>query len=171
MLPQGTPTSSRLSNLVNFQMDARLTGLADSIGATYTRYADDITYSVARNRMRSQHAVIAQNSKTLERISVGSNHYNWEKMCVLTLLQATRTILRDYGYRLHYRRTLHIRRRHQRQLVTGLVVNDGVGLPRETRRRLRAVEHRLATGGRASLTEAQLAGWKALQHMIETQRN
>jgi len=66
---------------------------------------------------------------------------------------------------------LHIRRRHQRQLVAGLVVNDGVGLPRETRRRLRAVKHRLATDGRASLTEGQLAGWKALQHMIETQRN
>jgi hypothetical protein len=170
-LPQGAPTSPRLSNLVNMQMDARLAGLADSMGAAYTRYADDITYSLSHQRIREQHSVNTKNPKTLEPISVAPDHSNWEKMCVSALIRATRTIVRDYGYEMHYRRKIHVRRRHQRQLVTGLVVNDRVGLPRETRRRLRAVEHRLATGGEATLTEAQLAGWKALQHMIETQRN
>ena len=45
--------------------------------------------------------------------------------------------------------------------MTGLVFNDRPDLPRETRRWLRAVEHRLRTTGRATLAPAQLAGWKA----------
>jgi hypothetical protein len=55
-------------------------------------------------------------------------------------------------------------------LVTGLVVNDQVSLPRELRRRLRAARHRIATGRRASWTREQLAGWDALENMVKQQR-
>jgi RNA-directed DNA polymerase len=75
----------------------------------------------------------------------------------------------DEGYCLHGAKKLHIRRQHQQQRVTGLVVNTAVNLPREVRRRLRAVEHRLRTGRPATLTAEQLAGWQALRHMIATQ--
>src|SRR5262245_23667232 len=44
-LPQGAPTSPRLSNLVNYHLDKRLEGLAQKHYATYTRYADDLTFS------------------------------------------------------------------------------------------------------------------------------
>ena len=44
-------------------------------------------------------------------------------------------------------------RRHQRQGVTGLVVNAKVQLPRALRRRLRAIEHHLRMGRPATLTE------------------
>ena len=60
-------------------------------------------------------------------------------------------------------------RRHDRQIVTGLVVNDHVALPRSTRRWLRAVEHHVRTGAPASLTEQQLDGWRALEHMVREQ--
>ena len=62
-----------------------------------------------------------------------------------------------------------MRRRHQRQVVTGLVVNARPQLPRALRRRLRAVEHRLRTGRAATLTPEQLDGWRALEAMIEKQ--
>jgi hypothetical protein len=78
-------------------------------------------------------------------------------------------IVEDEGYRLHTKKKLRIMRRHNRQALTGLVVNEGVRLPRETRRWLRAVEHRLATGGEATLTGAQLEGWRSLQSMIAKQ--
>ncbi|MDO5682157.1 MAG: reverse transcriptase family protein [Propionibacteriaceae bacterium] len=44
-LPQGSPSSPAWSNAVCFSLDRRLTGLAASLGATYSRYADDLTFS------------------------------------------------------------------------------------------------------------------------------
>ncbi len=134
-LPTGAPTSPRLANLVNVLLDARLTGLAEGLGARYTRYADDLTFSFERD----DHAALAD------------------------LLGATRRIARAHGYRLHVERKLQIRRRHHRQTVTGLVVNERVVLPRQRRRWLRAVEHRIYSGREASLTREQLTGWQAFE--------
>jgi hypothetical protein len=165
-LPPGAPTSPRLSNLVNYRMDRRLTALAkggkkgqeaycrnprtghqvvkgmptDGI-ATYTRYADDLTFSFPGEDPGSIHRLIF----------------------------FVKRIVKDEGYVLHVKKKLQIRRRHDRQQVTGLVVNVRVNLPRSVRRRLRAVEHHLRTGKTATLTPAQLAGWKALQSMIAVQ--
>lgn len=44
-LPQGACTSPALSNLMARKLDRRLTGLAKKHGWTYTRYADDLTFS------------------------------------------------------------------------------------------------------------------------------
>ena len=50
-LPQGAPTPPFLSNLVCRTMDRDLTDLARRNRATYTRYADDLTFSfIARTR-------------------------------------------------------------------------------------------------------------------------
>jgi retron-type reverse transcriptase len=141
-LPQGAPTSPRLSNLVNVRLDARLSGLGLRFGAMYTRYADDLTFSLSVDDAEAVHSLIGM----------------------------TKAIVAEYGYRLHMRRKLHIRRRHDQQIVTGLVVNQSVNLPRRTRRWLRAVEHRRRTGGQPTLSDDQLAGWTALRHMINAQR-
>ncbi|MBQ8617346.1 MAG: RNA-directed DNA polymerase [Clostridia bacterium] len=44
-LPQGSPASPYLSNIIALKIDKRLMALAESYGAHYTRYADDITIS------------------------------------------------------------------------------------------------------------------------------
>jgi retron-type reverse transcriptase len=47
-LPQGACTSPALSNLVARKLDRRLAGMCAKHGWTYTRYADDLTFSGGR---------------------------------------------------------------------------------------------------------------------------
>ncbi|GAA3573092.1 hypothetical protein GCM10022222_66720 [Amycolatopsis ultiminotia] len=44
-LPQGAPSSPSVANAVTHHLDRRLSGLATSLGAVYTRYADDLAFS------------------------------------------------------------------------------------------------------------------------------
>ena len=153
-LPQGAPTSPRLSNLVNYRLDARLYALAESFEMAYSRYADDLTFSGAACPPLSH-----RNPKTLQPGGPKSARMNG-------LIMRVKEIVAAEGYTLHTKKKLRITRRHDRQVVTGLVVNEKVQLPRATRRRLRAIEHRMKKTGRATLSPQQLAGWRALQHMI-----
>lgn len=45
-LAQGAPTSPGLANIICNRMDKRMMGLANKHGFTYSRYADDMTFSV-----------------------------------------------------------------------------------------------------------------------------
>lgn len=48
-LPQGSPASPYLSNILCLKLDARLSALAKKYEADYSRYADDITFSGNRD--------------------------------------------------------------------------------------------------------------------------
>ena len=177
-LPQGAPTSPRLSNLVNYRIDARLAGMAAALGGAYTRYADDITISLPEEEWE-RYWVIRDGPPAVFGLETIADKIRFLRVFV-------RRVVEEEGYRLHRRKKLSVRRRHHRQTVTGLVVNERVNLPRPTRRWLRAVEHRtrlaaeqksLTSAGppsygprkRPTLTPAQLEGWRALQLMIERQ--
>lgn len=142
-LPQGAPTSPRLSNLVNAPLDQALLLLARKHKGHYSRYADDITMSFDIVRGRTLRG----------------------------LTQVVRRILRSYGYSMHGGKKLKVFRQNQRQQVLGLVVNSKVALPRKTRRWLRAVRHRFDQGKPITITEAQLLGWESFAEMVKTQRD
>lgn len=109
--PQGAPTSPALSNLVCRRLDARLRGLAGRNGGVYTRYADDLTFSFKTTAL-----------------NVGRFRWWVDQIC------------HQEGFFVNHRK-FHVIRASQRQLVTGVVVNEELRVPRDERRRFRAVLH------------------------------
>ncbi len=58
-LPQGAVTSSCLANLVCYKMDIRIAGYCNKRDITYTRYADDLTFSCDnRDVLRNIHGMV-----------------------------------------------------------------------------------------------------------------
>lgn len=120
-LPQGAPTSPALTNTLCLRLDRRLDGLARSLGYRYTRYADDLTFSLPRT------------------------HEGDPKLG--TLLGKARRAVESEGFTVRLEKT-RVARPGARQQVTGLVVN-GEALPRtprKLRRQLRAAVHNLQVG-------------------------
>jgi hypothetical protein len=117
-LPQGAPTSPALANLSAWRLDRRLSGLATTCGANYSRYADDLTFSGDRT------------------FAVG----------VGAFLALAARIICEEGYSLNERKT-RLMRRSGRQFVTGIVVNDHTNTPRKTFDELKAILHNCAIHG------------------------
>lgn len=126
VLPQGAPTSPAIANLVCRRLDARLSKLAARAGAKYTRYADDLTFSFA------------------EEPALRLGRFFWwvDQIC-----QAE-----GFAENAKKRRVL---RRSLQQRVTGVVVNQGLTVPREVRRRLRAMIHRCRKEGLDAVAAAE----------------
>lgn len=108
VLPQGSPTSPTLTNILCKKLDRRLTGLANRFGATYTRYADDITFSSPHNIYTDE----AFNNE-LKRIIEDD-----QKL----VINPKKTRLQKAGYR---------------QEATGLIVNDKVNVRRRYVKQIR----------------------------------
>jgi retron-type reverse transcriptase len=117
-LPQGACTSPALSNLLARRLDARLKGLADKLGFTYTRYADDLTFSGP--------------VETVSRTGY--------------LLTRVRHIIASENLTVNETKT-RVQRQNARQTVTGIVVNKRPNVSRRTTKRLRAILHQARTGG------------------------
>ncbi len=111
LVPQGAPTSPALSNLVCRRLDARLSGLATRNNGVYTRYADDLTFSFKNKEL-----------------NVGRFRWWVDQIC------------HQEGFFVNQRK-FRVIRGSQRQVVTGIVVNDELRIPRDERRRFRAILH------------------------------
>jgi RNA-directed DNA polymerase len=72
-LPQGAPTSPALSNLVCVDLDRELTDLAVCRSSTYSRYADDLCFSLASGTREDAFALKREVSKILWRHGFSEN--------------------------------------------------------------------------------------------------
>jgi retron-type reverse transcriptase len=142
VLPQGAPSSPALSNLVCRRLDARLEGLARRNGGVYTRYADDLTFSFKQ-----------------EDVNLGRFRWWVDQVC------------HQEGFFVNQKK-FRVIRSSQRQLVTGIVVNDELRVPREERRRFRAILHNCQRQGWESQARGRLGfadylrGFASYIHMV-----
>ncbi len=120
-LPQGAPTSPVVSNMICARMDSQLQKLASTQRCSYTRYADDMTFSTSRRDFPAPIAVI----NSLNQIEPGREFAS---------------IVTGNGFCIHPEK-LWLRRRDRRQEVTGVTVNDFPNLPRCFTNQIRAMLH------------------------------
>jgi hypothetical protein len=131
-LPQGAPTSPALANLCAYRLDCRLAGLARKVGATYTRYADDLAFSGAH-----------QLEQSARRFQV-----------------AVCRVLLEEGFEINTRKTRFMRR-SGRQSLAGVVVNERTNCRRADFDRLKAILCNCVRHGPAGQNREGVADFRA----------
>lgn len=124
-LPQGSPCSPALANMCAYRLDLRLSALAQSLGASYSRYADDLAFSGGEELARAA-----------ERFHI--------QVAAIAL---------EEGFQVNTRKT-RLMRESMRQQVTGVVVNAQPNLARDEYDRLKAILTNCVRHGPASQNRA-----------------
>lgn len=127
ILPQGSPVSPVLTNMICSPLDTQLTQLAKKYELRYTRYADDITFSTYQNKFPKK-IVFGE----LNDLNLGSE--------LLDLLNKNSFKVNDKKIFLNNNKT--------RQEVTGLVVNRFPNVKREYIKKVRAILHNVNKYGK-----------------------
>ncbi|OKH39597.1 hypothetical protein NIES2119_04780 [[Phormidium ambiguum] IAM M-71] len=117
-LPQGSPTSPTISNLLCRRLDRRLTQMTEPLGFIYTRYADDLTFSASGESVRN----------------------------ICNVFNRMRSIIKYEGFEINEDKTRVIRKSRQQE-VTGVVVNSKLNVSKETLKRFRATLYRIEKDG------------------------
>ena len=131
-LPQGAPSSPALANMCLYRADCRLAGLAESTGARYTRYADDLAFSGGEDFDRR-----------VERFAAHAA-----------------AILHEEGFAVHHRKT-RIMRQSVRQHLAGVVANQRLNVRRVDFDLLKATLTNCARHGPASQNRDAHADFRA----------
>ena len=108
--PQGAPTSPMITNLICSQLDRRLIGLAKRFRLSYSRYADDITFS----------------TNVKKDFEPGSEF----------MVELRRIVEEDQKFRINDEKT-RVQSTAYRQEVTGLVVNSKVNVTKRYVKQIR----------------------------------
>jgi retron-type reverse transcriptase len=146
-LPQGSPASPAISNIISRRLDKGLTTLAGKYGFRYTRYADDLSFS------------------TKEKDSE-----------INKLMPQVRYVCKKQGFTVNEKKT-RILRSGSQQEVTGIVVNEKISIDRKTLRKFRAVLHQAENNGLENLhwgnspdLVASLRGYANFVFMVDKEK-
>ena len=127
-LPQGSPCSPIISNMIGHILDVKMVQLAKNEGFTYSRYADDLTFSTNNNEMSSQ--IAFQNE-------VGTWSIGYE----------LDTKIKECGFSPNLKK-FSVQYKTSRQMTTGLVVNQKVNIRKEYYKNTRSMCSKLFTTGK-----------------------
>ncbi len=121
-LPQGAPTSPILSNMIAWKLDSQLQELAKATNSTYTRYADDISFSFTCNKHRLPKQIVVFQE------DIASPGY--------TLTH----IIEKNGFNINSEK-IRLCSRSSRMEITGLTVNEFPNVRRRYVRQLSSMFH------------------------------
>ncbi|WP_421350206.1 retron Ec67 family RNA-directed DNA polymerase/endonuclease [Aeromonas veronii] len=125
-LPQGSPCSPVITNLISHILDIQLAALAKANSCVYSRYADDITFSTRERVFPS------------DIMSIEAGEY--------IVGRKLRGIIKRAGFSLNEKKT-RIQFKDSRQDVTGLVVNKKPNVKSEYWRTVKSQCHSLFKNG------------------------
>ncbi len=120
-LPQGAPSSPVVSNMICGKLDSELQRLASKYRCTYSRYADDITFSTSLKNFATSIASLNE----FEQIEPG---------------EELKKIISDNGFEINSKK-VWLRKQDRRQEVTGLIVNQFPNVDRKFYNQIRAMLH------------------------------
>lgn len=126
VLPQGSPVSPVISNLIGHILDIRLAKLASDSNCSYSRYCDDITFST--------------NEKIFPKSIAYSDNNTWHPSKKLV------DIISRSGFEINMRK-VRMSFFYSQQQVTGLTVNQKVNTTRVYRDTVRSLVHNLCVNG------------------------
>jgi RNA-directed DNA polymerase len=106
-LPQGSPCSPKLANLICWNLDNRIQGFVGKRGIIYTRYADDLTFS----------GLIPQR--------------------VIKILPTLKEIINDEDFKINNKKTRFIGLSRKREITGLILYKSTYGIGREKYRELR----------------------------------
>lgn len=124
LLPQGAPTSPILSNMLCAKLDAELTRLARRYRVSYTRYGDDLSFS-SNDAFFPAGLARRAGEGGASLTEVGEN------------LEA---IVKANGFEINATK-VRLQRSDERQIVTGIIVNEFPNISKSLRSRIRAMLH------------------------------
>ncbi|BDA73405.1 RNA-directed DNA polymerase (Reverse transcriptase) [Calothrix sp. PCC 7716] len=117
-LPQGSPASPAITNLLCRRLDRRLQGMAENIGFTYSRYADDLTFSAKTENRRH----------------------------ICNIMRRTESIVTHEGFNINHDKTRVLRNTNQQE-VTGIIVNNKLNISKKVLKKFRATLHQIEQEG------------------------
>jgi hypothetical protein len=145
-LPQGAPTSPAVTNIICRKLDLRLRGISSKLGFTYTRYADDMTFS-----------------------ATGADEGN-----VKRLIGFVKKIVKEENFSIHPDK-FRILRKGARKEVTGIVVNVKTSVNAKELDRFRALIFQIEKDGlegkhwnNSTNLLASIKGYASFVAMVDT---
>lgn len=146
VLPQGSPTSPILANMVCSRLDDSIMSLARRFHLDYTRYADDMTFSGQYNSFKDE------------------GHF----------MQHLTSIIDNYGFNLNPEKK-RIQKHGSRQEVTGIIISSKTNVRRKYIKEIRSMLHNWESFGYAKASkrfiECYPHGRKKSKAVIPDMRN
>ena len=137
----GAPSSPSISNTLMYDFDSRVSDICYGAQVTYSRYADDLTFSTSKKGVLRQ---------------------------IESSIRGILTQLRYPRLEINHDKTIHTSKKHHRR-VTGIVLSsDGkISLGRKNKRTIRAMMHHACTDTISSEERDRLQGLLAFSHDVE----